>query len=438
MKRLWGGRFASEPSPEMMAFTRSAHFDFRLAIQDCRVLAAHAAALVGAGVLGGAESDAAAASLHDIGEQIARGSFPVASEDEDVHSTVERALMERDAVIGSKIRAGLSRNDRVATAFRLWIAEAARELAALVAALRGVLEERAAEHDDTLMPGYTHLQRAQPVTLGYHLRAHGEAFARAEQRLIGAADGAMKSCPLGAGALAGSTLNLDRTRAADMLGFAAPANNSMDAVADRDFVATFLFAATLLGIGCSRLAEEIVLWTTSEFGFAELDDAWATGSSLMPQKKNPDIAELARGKAGRLIGDLTGLLATLKGLPLAYNRDLQEDKDPVFDAADTLAAMLPALGGLVRTLKFNSDRMRDAANDGNLLATDLAEYLVGKGVPFNEAHEAVGKASRKAADLGTALASLPIGELKSVHAEFDDDVKTILDPAESARRRLQT
>jgi argininosuccinate lyase len=436
MSKLWGGRFGAEPSPEMMAFTRSVHFDVRLATQDCRVLAAHAKALAAAGVLTAEESDDVASFLSQIGKEIEHGSFVVAEDDEDVHATIERALLERDAPLGGKIRAGLSRNDRVATAFRLWVAEAARSLAGGVTALRLVLETRAAAHEDTIMPGYTHLQRAQPVTLAHHLRAHAEALGRAERRMTGAAAVALKACPLGAGALAGTTLALDRTAAADALGFDAPAANSIDAVSDRDFVATFLFAGAMLGLACSRLAEEVVLWTSAEFGFATLDDAWATGSSLMPQKRNPDIAELARGKAGRLIGDLTGLLAVLKGLPLAYNRDLQEDKEPAFDAADTLSAMLPALAGMMATLTFDAGRLRDAASDGGLLATDIAEYLVGKGVSFRDAHEAVGKAVRRAAELGTDLVSLPLDELRAAHVAFEDDVKDVLDPAASVHRRL--
>jgi argininosuccinate lyase len=294
--------------------------------------------------------------------------------------------------------------------------------------LRATLDRRATEQGDAVMPGYTHLQRAQPVTLAYHLRAHAVALARAERRLTGAGAAAMKACPLGAGALAGSTLPLDRAAVAHALGFAAPSENTIDAVADRDFAATFLFACAMLAVTCSRLAEEIVLWTTSEFGFARLDDAWSTGSSLMPQKRNPDVAELARAKAGRLIGGLTGFLATLKALPLAYDRDLQEDKEPAFDANDSLAAMLPALAGLVATLRFDTERMRQAADDPALLATDLAEYLVAKGIPFREAHDAVGRLMR--------LPHPTLDDIRAAHAGFGDDVASLLDPSVSARRRI--
>ncbi len=435
--RLWGGRFEGEPAPELIAFTRSAHVDWRLAEQDCRVMAAHAHALAGAGVLTEDEASRAASLLGEIGGEIARGSFQVAHGDEDVHSTVERALDERDATLAAKLRAGLSRNDRVATAFRLWIAGASRGIEDLTGRLAHTLEERGREHGDTIMPGYTHLQRAQAVTLGYHLGAHAAAIRRAAARFDAAAHTAMSACPLGAGALAGTTLDLDRTATATSLGFDAPASNMLDAVAERDFVADFLYAAAMLGVACSRFAEEIVLWTSSEFGFATLHDEWATGSSLMPHKRNPDIAELTRGKSGRLLGDLVALLTTLKGLPLTYNRDLQEDKEPVFDAVDTLALMLPALTGLVATLTFDADRLRSAANDGSLLATDLADYLVGKGVPFREAHEAVGKAVRRAGDLGVDLAKLDLGELRSVHASFDDDVVEVLDVERSVRKRLR-
>jgi argininosuccinate lyase len=275
------------------------------------------------------------------------------------------------------------------------------------------------------------------VTLGTHLRAHALALTRATQRLDNAAHAALRACPLGAGALAGSTLGLDKAAMAKQLGFEGPAPNTLDAVADRDFVAEFLFACATLGVACSRLSEEIVLWTTSEFGFAALDDAWATGSSLMPQKRNPDVAELSRGKAGRLIGDLTGLLVTLKGLPLAYNRDLQEDKEPAFDAHDTLALMLPALEGVVRTLRFDTEKLAAAAADPALLATDLAEYLVGKGVAFRDAHEAVGALVRTAAADGKTLKDLSLADMQAVSTAFEADVAAVFDVAESVKKRAR-
>ncbi len=434
MTRLWGGRFASEPAPEMIAFTRSAGFDVRLVRADGRVLAAHALALAGAGILEPARAAAARELFDAVAADIESGTFAVSPEDEDVHTTVERALRERDPDLAARIRAGLSRNDRVATAFRLWIAGAAQRLSERTAALAATLASRAADHEATVMPGYTHLQRAQPVTLALHLRAHAAALARAERRLVASAEEALSACPLGAGALAGSTLGLDSETAARTLGFRAPAENPLDAVADRDFAATFLFACATLAVSCSRLGEEIVLWSTAEFGFARIDDAWATGSSLMPQKRNPDVAELARGKAARLIGHLTTVLAMLKSLPLAYNRDLQEDKEPVFDAAETLDAMLPALDGVVRTLSFDVARMREAADDPALLATDVAERLVLTGVSFGEAHEVVGRAARRAAELGTDLLVLEVQELAGIHAGLPEAIRGI-DAEGSVRAR---
>lgn len=424
MTRLWGGRFAAEPAPEMFAFTRSAGFDGRLAPYDCRVLAAHADGLAAAGVLTAAQSSSARKHLQALIEETA-GNVPVRAEDEDVHSIVERLLAERDPELAARIRAGISRNDRVATAMRLWVADTSTGIASAIDGLQTTLEHRADDNIDVLMPGYTHLQRAQPVTLGLHLRAHATALARARSRFDAVANDALDACPLGAGALAGSTLPLDRDAAAAALGFARPATNPLDAVADRDFVVGFLAACALTGVACSRLGEEIVLWSSAEFGFARLDHAWATGSSLMPQKRNPDVAELARGKAGRLIGHLTGFLATLKSLPLAYNRDLQEDKEPAFDAADTLASMLPALSGVVATMDFDVARMREAAGDPALLATDLAEALVRAGVPFVDAHALVGRAALVAEERKTTLTGLDDGELASLHPEVPALVRSL-------------
>lgn len=435
MTQLWGGRFEGGPAPEAAAFTRSAHFDVRLVTQDCRVLAVHAQALAGAGIISKAEAAEIAAALHGIAEDVSSGAFPVAETDEDVHTTVERALDERLPALAGSVRAGLSRNDRVATAFRLWLAEAAAHVRRLLADLVAALADRAAEHERSLMPGYTHLQRAQPVTLGAVLAAHAEAFRRDADRLS-AAEARIKASPLGAGALAGSTLGLDRVAAARALGFDDVIANPIDAVASRDFVAEFLAAAAIIGVDLSRIGEEIVLWTSSEFAYAELDDASATGSSLMPQKKNPDVAELARGKAGRLIGDLAGFLATAKGLPLAYNRDLQEDKEPAFDAADTLLLALPAVALAVRTMRFDTARMKQAASDPLLLATDVAEHLVRQGVAFREAHEAVGKAVRSALDEGRPWTTWPAEDWRRFHPSFGDDVASVLDAEASAALRF--
>ncbi|MGH2830736.1 MAG: argininosuccinate lyase [Actinomycetota bacterium] len=435
MTRLWGGRFAGKTAPEMVALSRSTHFDVRLVREDCAVLAAHAGALQRAGILSAREEEAAREALRSIATAVATGAFPIDPSDEDVHTTVERALAQRLPDVADRIRAGLSRNDRVVTAFRLWLMRAGSKVHGEILGLIEVLLNRGREHAGSVMPGYTHLQRAQPVTLGAALAAHGHALARDAAR-IGAAIDRADEMPLGAGALAGSTLALDHTLAAAELGFARTASNSLDAVASRDFALEFLAACAIAGVTLSRLAEEIVLWTSAEFGFATLDDAYATGSSLMPQKKNPDVAELARGKAGRLIGDLTGLLAACKGLPLAYNRDLQEDKEPVFDAADTLLVVIPALSGAVRTMRFDESRLREAASDPVLLATDLAEHLVSRGAPFARAHEAVGRAVRDAAESGRDLRDLTDSEWKAYAPEFETGVAALLDLDASVKVRM--
>jgi argininosuccinate lyase len=418
--RLWGGRFSKDPAEETIAFTASIGFDVRLVHLDCAVLAAHARALARAGVIQESEASATADVLKFIAEDIASGEFPVSPADEDIHSAVERALLERLPDVAPKVRAGLSRNDRVATAIRLWVIDAIGDITARLGGLIETLRSAAARHPEAMLPGYTHLQRAQPVRLMDHLDAHAEALARDADRLAQAAERADAS-PLGAAALAGTSLPIDREATAQDLGFTSVLENTLDAVSARDFAAEFLAAAAICGVHLSRLAEEIVLWTTSEFAFAELDDAYATGSSLMPQKKNPDVAELVRGKSGRLIGNLTGLLTTLKGLPLAYNRDLQEDKEPVFDSAESLAGMLTALDGLIGTLRFRTDRMAEAASDWTLKATALAEELVRRGVPFRDAHEIVGKLVSNGSSPQTAKTS----ELSALHRELPDAVRAI-------------
>ena len=420
MTRLWGGRFSKDPAEQVIAFTSSIGFDIRLVHLDCAVLAAHGRALARAGVLEEDEASRAADALKDIAEDIASGEFAVSPADEDIHSTVERALLERIPDVAPKIRAGLSRNDRIAAAFRLWVIDAAADITTRLGGLIETLRSAAARHPEAVLPGYTHLQRAQPVRLADHLDAHADALARDADRMADAADRADAS-PLGAAALAGTTLPIDRDATAQDLGFAGVIWNTLDAVSARDFAAEFLAAAAITGVHLSRLAEEIVLWTTSEFGFAELDDSFATGSSLMPHKKNPDVAELVRGKSGRLIGNLTGLLATMKGLPLAYNRDLQEDKEPVFDTADMLAGMLSALDGLVGTLRFNTERMAEAASHWTLRATALAEELVRRGVPFRDAHEVVGKLVAEGADPAKAAKK----GLAAWHKELPEAVKAI-------------
>ena len=387
--RLWGGRFAGGPAEALAQLSVSVHFDWRLAPYDLLASKAHARVLHRAGLLDDAELTAMLGALDEVAVDVAAGRFQPTVEDEDVHTALERALIERLGTLGGKLRAGRSRNDQVATDLRLYLRAAARQVAAAVTDLSEALVDVAERHVDTPAPGMTHLQHAQPISFGHQLLAHVHAFARDVDRLRDW-DQRAAVCALGAGALAGSSLPLDPEGVAAELGFDRAFANSIDAVSDRDFAAEFLFVAAMIGVHLSRLGEELVLWTSREFAWVELDDAFATGSSIMPQKKNPDVGELARGKSGRLIGHLAGLLATLKGLPLAYDRDLQEDKEPVFDAVDTLLVVLPAVTGTVATMKVRAERLAAAAPDGFSLATDVAEYLVRRGVPFRSAHEAVG------------------------------------------------
>jgi argininosuccinate lyase len=387
--RLWGGRFESGPAEALARLSVSVQFDWRLAGYDLLASSAHARVLHKAGLLDDAELARMLAALDDLAEACRSGQFRPSATDEDVHTALERGLLERAGSLGGKLRAGRSRNDQIATDLRLYLRDHARLITSRLAELQTALIDQAERHLGTPAPGMTHMQHAQPVLLAHQLLAHVQAFARDWQRLRDW-DTRAAVCPLGAGALAGSSLPLDPAAVAAELGFASAFGNSMDAVSDRDFAAEFCFTAALLGVHLSRLGEEVVLWSSHEFGWAEIDDAYATGSSIMPQKKNPDVAELARGKAGRLIGGLTGLLTMLKGLPLAYDRDLQEDKEPVFDAVDTLLLVLPAMAGLIGTMRFNAERIAAGAAAGFALATDLAELLVRRGVPFREAHEVVG------------------------------------------------
>jgi len=387
---LWGGRFSGGPSPELQRLSRSTHFDWQLAPYDLAGSRAHAAALAAAGYLTDDELTRMLAALDAVESRFADGSLQPRPEDEDVHGALEAALVaEAGPELGGKLRAGRSRNDQIATLIRLYLRDHGRTIAGEVHALIGALVAQADAHPAAVMPGRTHLQHAQPVLLAHHLLAHTWPLVRDLERLRDWAVRADRS-PYGAGALAGSSLGLDPALVADQLGFAGPTENSIDATSARDLIAEFAYIAAQLGVDLSRLAEEIILWNTREFGFVTLDDGYSTGSSIMPQKKNPDIAELARGKAGRLIGDLTALLTTLKGLPLAYNRDLQEDKEPVFDAVETLEVLLPAFTGMVATLRFDTERMAALAPQGFSLATDVADWLVRQGVPFREAHEISG------------------------------------------------
>ena len=423
--RLWGGRFGSGPADALARLSVSVQFDWRLAPYDLVASAAHARVLNKAGLLDDAELARLLVAIDDLAQACRTGGFRPAATDEDVHTALERGLLERTGTLGGRLRAGRSRNDQVATDLRLYLRDHVRLIVSRLTELQAALTGQAQRHLDTPVPGMTHLQHAQPVLLAHQLLAHVQAFARDAGRLRDW-DKRAAVCPLGSGALAGSSLPLDPEAVAAELGFDSAAPNSMDAVSDRDFAAEFCFAAALLGVHLSRLGEEIVLWSSHEFGWAEIDDAYATGSSIMPQKKNPDVAELARGKAGRLIGGLTGLLTTLKGLPLTYNRDLQEDKEPVFDAVDTLLLVLPAMAGLVGTLRFHVERMAQGAAAGHVLSTDLAEFLVRRGVPFREAHEVVGHLVVWCQVNDCELADVSDADLAKVSAHLTPDVREVL------------
>jgi argininosuccinate lyase len=423
---LWSSRFSSGPSDALAALSASVHFDWRLATYDIAGSRAHARALHKAGLLSDAELDGMLLGLDKLEADVVSGAFTPTLADEDCHTALERGLIERiGPELGGRLRAGRSRNDQIATLGRMYLRDQARRLAALVTGLQQALADQAEAHADVAMPGRTHLQHAQPVLLAHHLLAHVHALGRDVERLRDW-DRRTDVSPYGGGALAGSTLGLDPEGVAAELGFSASAANSIDGTASRDYVAEFAFVAAMTGVDVSRIAEEVVLWTTREFRFATLDDAYATGSSIMPQKKNPDIAELARGKSGRLIGNLAGLLATLKALPLAYNRDLQEDKEPVFDSVDTLAVLLPAFTGMIATLTFHRERMEELAPEGFSLATDIAEWLVKQGVPFKQAHEVAGASVRYCEQRGLELSDLTDDDLAAIDARLTPAVREVL------------
>ena len=426
---LWQGRFAGGPADELLAFSVSLPFDQRLAADDLDGSRAHVKGLTRAGILGDDEADLVRAALDRVGEELRAGTFAFEPGDEDIHTAIERRVTALAGPAGAKLHTGRSRNDQVATALRLWCKRQLAAIGARVLELQRVLLERATEVGPAYLPGYTHMQRAQPVTLAHHLLAHGWALARDVDRLADCRR-RLDVSPLGAGALAGSSLPLDPEFTATELGFAARFENSLDAVSDRDFVAEALFVVSLVAVHLSRMGEEVILWSTDEFGFVRLDDAYATGSSMLPQKKNPDIAELARGKAGRVIGDLAGMLATLKGLPLSYNRDLQEDKEPLFDAIDQLSLALAAMAGLYRTLAFNVDRMQRAADSPYAAATDLAELLVDRGVPFRDAHALVGALVRDSLER-----RVPLRELVEAHPDLGAEGAALLEPGRPVSRR---
>ena len=424
--RLWGGRFEGGPDQALARLSLSTHFDWRLARHDIAGSRAHARALHRAGLLDADELDRMIEGLDRLEVDVASGEFTPVLEDEDVHTALERGFIERVGTeLGGRLRAGRSRNDQIATLVRMYLREEARAITDGLLDLVRALADQAGAHPDAAMPGRTHLQHAQPVLLGHQLMAHAWPLVRDVERLRDWDRRAAVSA-YGSGALAGSSLGLDPEEVAGELGFPDSVENSIDGTASRDVVAEFAFVTAMIGVDLSRLSEEIILWATKEFSFVTLDDAFSTGSSIMPQKKNPDVAELARGKAGRLVGDLTGLLTTLKGLPLAYNRDLQEDKEPVFDAVDSLHLLLPAMTGMVATLTFHTDRMAELAPQGFSLATDIAEWLVREGVPFRDAHEIAGGCVRVCEERGIDLPDLTDADFGAISRHLTPAVREVL------------
>ena len=434
-KPLWGGRFSAAPTGELERFGASLPFDKRMWRQDIRGSKAHAAMLAHQGVISQEDADAIRAGLNDIAAQIERGEFTFdVDRDEDIHMAIERVLTENIGAAGGRLHTGRSRNDQTAVDTHLIARDLADEILASLAKLEAVLLDRAEGEFGVVMPGYTHMQPAQPVLLSHHLLAYFWMFNR-DFRRVSAAREAANVCPLGAAALAGTTYPLDRFMTAEALGFSGPTANSMDSVSDRDYLLDLIYACSVCQVHLSRLCEELVWWSSAEFGFVEMDDAHSTGSSIMPQKKNPDFAELVRGKAGRVVGDLTSLLVTVKGTPLTYDKDLQEDKEPLFDAADTVLGSLMACTGMLATCTFKEERMREASHEGYMAATDLADYLVGKGLPFRQAHAVVGRIVGDCVREGVTLQQLSTDELRSYSELFDDDAHEALDIDNIVRRR---
>jgi argininosuccinate lyase len=422
---LWGGRFSERPADAVFALSRSVHFDWRLAPYDLRSSLAHLSVLESSGLLDTSVASAIRGALIELISDISSGKFVFIESDEDVHSALERGLTEKLGAIGGSLRAGRSRNDQVATDLRLFAIDHMIEVAQQILELQKVLIAKASEYSDASAPGFTHLQHAQPVLFGHEIAKHIQGFSRDLDRIHDWLDRALVS-PLGSGALAGSSLPLAPEVTAKNLGFTSSAANSIDAVSDRDFVAEALFILSMVGIHLSRIGEEWCIWATTEFGWAKIADAYSTGSSIMPQKKNPDMAELARGKAGRLVGNLTGVLTMLKGLPFAYNRDLQEDKEPLFDSIDTVLLVLPAVTGMVATTDFDREKMALAAPLGFSLATEIADYLVRAKVPFAQAHEAAGKCVALCEASGRQLHQLTDKEFESIHPQLKSDVRDVL------------
>ena len=430
---LWGGRFSTKLNQQAWDLNSSLGVDQRLAIQDVDGSLAWAGAIHQASILSDKEHASISVGLDTVRKEFSQGQFTFAPSDEDIHTAVERRLTELIGDIAGKLHTGRSRNDQVATDFRLWMLGAIPELASALKNLQTALVENAESAGETIMPGYTHLQRAQPILLAHWWLSHYHPLQRDIERLNDLVK-RVSVLPLGSAALAGTSIAVDRNALAKSLGFAKPSPNSLDAISDRDFAAEYLFCTTMIGIHLSKLAEQIVLYTTAEFGFFELSDAFSTGSSLMPQKKNPDVFELTRGKAGTMIGVLTGLLATLKGLPSTYDKDLQEDKQPVFEATDILLVMLPVIANALRTITVKVERMRDAI-DSTMMATDLADYLVDKGIPFRETHAIAGKIVRLAEEKKVGMEKLPLEAYQAECPEFEADVYQVFDALKSIEKR---
>lgn len=422
---LWGGRFSAQPVDSVFALSRSVHFDWRLAPYDLRSSLAHVEVLQRNSIIADDVAQKLSGALKELQSEVSSGKFSPLESDEDVHSALERGLKEKLGEIGGAIRAGRSRNDQVATDFKLYLIDHMIEIAEQLNEVQRALTELATQYVDDAAPGFTHMQHAQPVSFGHEIAKHAHAFSRDVSRIQDWLVRANLS-PLGAGALSGTSLPLEPEVTAHILGFAGVVPNSIDAVMDRDFAAEALFIIALVGVHLSRIGEEWTLWSSSEFGWATVDDAYSTGSSIMPQKKNPDVAELARGKSGRFIGNLTGLLTVMKGLAFAYNRDLQEDKESVFDSVENLLLLLPPVTGMIRTTTFNREKMNQSAPAGFSLATEIADFLVRKGIPFSQAHEAAGACVRECEKRGVDLHQLDDGALQAIHSSLTGDVRQFL------------
>jgi argininosuccinate lyase len=431
---LWGGRFSEPSDADLRALNDSIGFDRRMYAQDIAGSIVYAQAIASAGVITQEEADTLIKGLRAVKSEFDAGTFELKPGDEDIHTAVERRLTELVGVVGGKLHTGRSRNDQVATDFRLWVVDALGGINTLLGQLQIALVEQAEPHLHTVMPGYTHLQPAQPITAAHWLMSFFWMLSRDQERLMAASQRAASVCPLGSGALAGTPFAVDRGFLAQQLGFDRVSQNSLDGVSDRDFVAEALFALALMGTHLSRLAEDIIIYSNPNFGYITLNDRYSTGSSIMPQKRNADPMELTRGKTGRLIGNLTGLLSTLKSLPSTYNKDLQEDKEAVMDSIDSVNLLLPVVVAIIRTLKLNPDNMRAALTE-DMLATDLAEYLVRKGLPFRQAHHIVGQAVQIAAQQGSGLARLSLEALHNLSDLFTEDVMTVFDFDASVARR---